>query len=409
MKSHFSSEFFAGNRRRLRELCPETELFIVTANGLLQRSGDTTFPFRQDSNFWYLTGIDEPDIVLVMDKSREYLIVPGREAVREAFDGALDQETFVIQSGITEILNEKTGWERLTRELHKRGKAGTPTAADPYLSRHGFYTNPARATLVKRLREISPELEVIDIRPQLTTLRMVKQKPELHAIRHAIDITVNTFKQVSKNTLKPATHEYEIEAAITQNFRSQGAAGHAYEPIVASGLNACTLHYIANNAVLAKGQLLLIDAGASVNNYAADITRTYALAKPTARQQAVYSAVLDVQNFAFTRLKPGVLIKEYEKIIEHYMGEKLRELQLVEQNDSTQVRRYYPHATSHFLGLDVHDVGNYERPLEPGMVLTVEPGIYIPEEGIGVRIEDDVLITEAGNTVLSGGLPRSLT
>jgi len=408
VKSHFNASFFRGNRQKLRELC-QTELIVVTANGLLQRSGDTTFPFRQDSNFWYLTGIDEPDIVLVMDKNTEYLIVPGREAVREAFDGALDEKNLTGYSGITNIFNEATGWDRLRVALKNNNKLSTSAAIDPYLSRHGFYANPSRAALIDRLKQINPKLQINDIRPQFTSLRMIKQAPELRAIRQAISITTKTFTQSVHATLKQVAHEYEVEAAITQGFRGQAADGHAYQPIVASGSNACTLHYIANNSLMQSDQLLLIDAGASVSNYAADITRTYALGKPTKRQKAVHQAVLYIQDFALQLLKPGVVMKKYEQIIEQHMGEKLRELGVIRTLEHENIRKYYPHATSHFLGLDVHDVGDYQRPLEPGMILTVEPGIYIPEEGIGVRIEDDVLITKTGHKVLSDSLPRSLT
>ncbi len=204
-------------------------------------------------------------------------------------------------------------------------------------------------------------------------------------------------------------HEYELEAEISNGFRKRGAAGHSFEPIVAGGARACTLHNVANNGQFAKSDLVVIDVGAEVEHYAADITRTISLSTaPSKRQQAVYAAVLDVQAYAFGLLKPGVLLKEYELLVEHYMGEKLRELGLIKIIDHDSVRTYFPHSTSHFLGLNVHDVGDYERPLEPGNVLTVEPGIYIEGESIGVRIEDDVLITKTGIKILSDRLPRKL-
>lgn len=408
MKQYFTAEFFAANRHRLRDLCPEADLIIVTANGLLQRNGDVTYPFRQDSGFWYLTGIDEPDIHLVMDTDDTYLIVPEREAIREIFDGVLNQETFAAQSGIKTVLSAKAGWEKLQSRLKHIKSAATLLPAEPYIDRHGFYVNPAKAALVKRLKEANPNLELQDARPQLARLRMVKQKPELQAIQQAIDITIESIQDVSGQTFKQFSYEYEIEAALSQGFRRRGAIGHAFGPIVASGQNACRIHHVENNTALDKNGLLILDVGAEVCNYAADISRTYALGEPTARQRAVYAAVLDVWQFAAKQLQPGVLIKDYEKTVEQYMGEKLMELGLIDKNEREPVRRYYPHATSHFLGLDTHDVGDYQRPLEPGMVLTVEPGIYIPEEGIGVRIEDDVLITKSGNRVLSGALPRSL-
>jgi Xaa-Pro aminopeptidase len=186
-------------------------------------------------------------------------------------------------------------------------------------------------------------------------------------------------------------------------------SGHAFEPIVAGGPRACTLHNVANSGKLSADELVLMDVGAEIEHYAADITRTISLnGSPSRRQQAVHAAVLEVQEFALGLLKPGILLKEYEQQIEHFMGEKLRELGLIKIITHDGVRAYYPHATSHFLGLNVHDVGEYDRPLEPGVVMTVEPGIYIASEGIGVRIEDDVLVTPKGPKILSSKLPRDL-
>jgi len=177
---------------------------------------------------------------------------------------------------------------------------------------------------------------------------------------------------------------------------------------VANGINACTIHYNQNNSKLNKKDLLLIDVGAEFNHYASDLTRTFSLSSPSKRQQAVYDAVLDVQTYAISLLKPGVLLDDYENDIEHYMGEKLRELGLIKTINHENVRKYYPYYSSHFLGLNVHDSGLHDRPLEPGMILTVEPGIHIKKENIGVRIEDNVLITEDGCRVLSEKLPKRL-
>lgn len=408
MSQYFSAEFFSANRRRLQELCPEAELIIVAANGLLQRNGDVTYPYRQDSSFWYLTGLNDPDIHLVIDRHDVYLIIPEREAIREIFDGALNQETFAAQSGIETVLSAKVGWEKLNSRLKKAKSAATLLPAGPYIDRHGFYVNPAKAALVQRLKEANPNLELQDARPQLTAMRMIKQQPELQVIQQAIDITITVLRDINGQTFKQFSHEYEIEAALSDGFRKRGAAGHAFAPIVASGQNACRLHYVDNNDVLDKSGLLILDVGAEISNYAADISRTYAFSEPTDRQRAIHGAVLDVQQFAASQLKPGVLLKEYEKAVEQYMGEKLLELRLIDKNEHQLIRRYYPHATSHFLGLDTHDVGDYQRPLEPGIILTVEPGIYIPEEGIGVRIEDNILITKGGTEVLSKALSRSL-
>lgn len=409
MSERFTSDFFAGNRERLRQLFTGTAPIVVTANGLLQRGGDSTYPFEQDASFWYLTGIDDPDIVLVIDKAREYLIVPRREETRVAFDGAVDESHATRISGIQTVYDEKEGWRQLGSRLKRAKHVATLAPAPAYVEAHGLYANPARAALVQKMRDINDSLELLDLNQHLARLRSIKQEPELLAIQEAIDITIATLKDVTKPTkLAKYAYEYELEADIFQGFRKRGAAGHSFEPIVASGQRACTLHNVANNGKLASDELVVLDVGAAVDHYAADITRTVSLSAPSKRQQAVFDAVLEVQAFAFTLMKPGALIRENEEKVEHLIGEKLRELGLIKSIEHDEVRHFYPHATSHFLGLNVHDIGDYNRPLEPGMVLTVEPGIYIHDESIGIRIEDDVLITEKGCKVLSGRLPRKL-
>jgi len=410
MESYFTSDFFAGNRRRLRELFTGTAPIIVTANGLLQRGGDSSFPFEQDANFWYLTGIDKPDILLVLDRDKEYLIVPSRSQSRESFDGVVADDELTNRSGIKTIYDDKTGWEQLSGRLGKVKHVATIAMPPAYIDAYGIYTNPARANVVYRIKAENEKLELLDIGPHMSRLRMFKQPEELQALQKAIDITNASLKETfSPAKIKKYAHEYEMEAQITQGFRKRGAAGHAFEPIVASGARACTLHYVENNGAVASDELVVADVGAQVEHYAADITRTRALGKPSRRQLAVHAAVLEVQEYAFGLLRPGVLLKDYEQSVEHFMGEKLRELGLIKTISHDAIRRYFPHATSHFLGINVHDVGDYDRPLEPGVVLTVEPGIYIQKEGIGIRIEDDVLITQKGIKILSAKLSRKLS
>lgn len=409
MESRFTSEFFAGNRKRLRELFTGTAPIIVTANGLLQRGGDSTFPFEQDANFWYLTGIDDPDIVLVMDKDREYLIVPPRDASRTAFDGSINDSLLVLRSGIQEVLGEDTGWKLLAARLKRTKHVATIAAPPAYLDRYGMYTNPARARLTKKLKEYNRELELLDVTMHLVRMRMVKQPLEVAAIQKAIDITAETLKEVTTpNKRTKYVYEYELEAELSRGFRKRGARGHAFEPIVAGGERACTLHNVANLEAFSADELVILDVGAEFSHYAADITRTIALGTPSRRQEAVYQAVLETQAFAMAHLRPGAFLQTYEEKVERFLGEKLQELGLIKTNERETVRKYYPHAASHFLGLNVHDVGDYTLPLEVGNVLTVEPGIYIPEEGIGIRIEDDVLVTKEGIEILSDGLPRVL-
>ena len=409
MKSHFTSTFFAANRARLRENCSKDAPIVIAANGLLQRGGDSSYAFAQDANFWYLTGIDEPDLVLVISQDVDYLIVPERSDSRQAFDGTIVANDLIEQSGIATVLTETPGWERLLSDLKKTQAVATVAPLPSYINHYGLYANPARETLVLRLKKTYPTIEITDVSIDLARMRMVKQQPELAAIRAAIAITLATLTEVSSpEQLKLYSHEYEVEADISRGFRRRGASGHSFEPIVAAGISAVTLHNVANNGQLQPGELLLMDVGAEVEHYAADITRTVCLGAASPRQRAVHDAVLDVQQYAMKLLKPGVLLREYEKQVEQYMGTKLLELGLITEATHEAVRAYFPHATSHYLGLNVHDTGDYDQPLVSGVVVTVEPGIYIPEESIGVRIEDDVLITDTGIEVLSSDLPGSL-
>jgi Xaa-Pro aminopeptidase len=405
----FTPEFFIDNRKRLRSLFTGKAPIVISANGLLQRSGDTTFPFQQDANFWYLTGIDEPSGVLVMDKDKEYIILPIREGKRAAFDGAISPEKLSRISGITLILNETEGWKQLGARLKKVKHIATIAPAPKFIDLHGMYTNPARAEAIQRVKEYNPSIELLDVAEHIVRLRMIKQPAELKAIERAIAITSGAIK----NTMLPAkrrkyTYEYEIEAELIRQFRKEGARGHAFDPIVASGNNATTIHYLSNNGTLSTDETVIIDVGAEFDHYAADISRTIPIGEPSRRQVQLLDAVQDVQAYAYCLLRPGVMFRHFEEQVEQFMGEKLRELGLIKTVESEQVRKYYPHATSHHLGLNVHDVADYARPLEPNMVITVEPGIYIPEEGLGVRIEDDVRITENGIEILTASLPSRL-
>jgi Xaa-Pro aminopeptidase len=406
MYRYFDSGFFTANRERLRQLFTGTAPIVITANGLLQRNSDSTFSFRQDSNFWYLTGVNHPDVVLVIDKFNEYLILPSHEHSKEVFDGQLNAEEISATSGIAVVMSGEEGWKKLASRIKKVKHLATLPAPAAYVQHYGMYTNPARSHLMERIKEFNSEVEFLDLSQHLIRMRSIKQPPELKAIQEAINVTIKAIKSVRRKTYQ---HEYEIEAAITSEFRKAGTQGHGFTPIVSAGKRACVLHQSENNGAIADGDLIVVDIGAEVENYSADISRTYTQGKPTKRQRAIHEAVVDVQQYAFSLLAPGVLLKEYEQKVEHYMGEKLRELGLISTIEHDAVREYYPHATSHFLGLDVHDVGDYSRPLELGMVLTVEPGIYIPGEGVGVRIEDNVLVTETGVKILTDSLPRELT
>lgn len=408
MTSIFTSEFFKLNRDSLKKNLQSSIPIVVTANGMIQRGADSSYPFYQDANFWYLTGIDDPDITLVMEDDREFLIVPIREGTRVTFDGQINQEDLSEISGVKDIVNEVTGWKRLDSIVQNYGKLATLAPAPAFIEQYGMYANPARERLMDRIKQHVKQVELEDIRPVLANMRMIKQKPELEAIQGAIDITIKTLKDVLASPKDTYDYEYQMEADITRGFRFLGADGHSFDPIVAGGQRACTLHNTANSAPINKNELVVLDVGASFRGYAADITRVYASSAPSTRQKEVFEAVKAAQAYAISLLGPGVRLKAYEAKVVKFIGEQLKDLGLVNNLKESSVREYFPHATSHFMGLNVHDVGNYQQPLKPGTVLTVEPGIYIKGEGIGVRIEDDVLITNNGVKVLSSDLPSKL-
>lgn len=412
MSDVFGSDFFKGNRERLKQLFTGTAPIVVTANGRMQKIADEAFTFRQDSNFWYLTGIDEPNIVLVMDKDREYLIIPERGDWEEASEGVLDADELGRRSGVDTVLQEKEGWKQLGSRMKRVRHVATLSPPPPYVEVFGMYTNPARTALIKKLKDINGEVELLDLRQHLMHMRMIKQPVEIEALRRAIGVTVDTLKHVLKpERLAKYRYEYEVEADVSYGFRMRGAQEHSFDPVVSAGERACTVHNAASSVPISGDELLTVDVGARVEYYCADLARTVSLSgKPSRRQQAVWRAVCEAQDYAYSLLKPGAMLREYEKQMEQFIGEKLRELGLIKTISTEAVRGggFFPHATSHHLGIDAHDFGDYDSQLEPGMVLAVEPGIYIKEEGIGVRIEDDVLITDDGCEILSKRLPREL-
>jgi Xaa-Pro aminopeptidase len=224
----------------------------------------------------------------------------------------------------------------------------------------------------------------------------------------AIDLTIGALSLVHRD-LDSYQYSYEIEAAISHHIISHGGLD-AWTPIIGAGKNSCILHSSERRTRLQRNDLVVIDIGADVEHYCADITRSYVLGgKPSMRQQAVYDAVLETHSYGCSLQQPGSLIRENERLVEAFIGRKMMALGLITQSERSAIRKYFPHATSHYLGLDPHDAGDYDQPLQAGMVVTVEPGIYIPEEEIGIRIEDDVLITESGNVIMSEGIPRTLS
>jgi len=394
-----TTDFFIGNRRALVEQL-STLPIILTAYTSLQRTGDASFRFEQEANFWYLTGITAPDWWVICADSKSYLVAPEKSEIHAIFDGSLSAADAQEKSGVDEVLTFAAG-KALLSELATRYEKIATIGVDPRKDYYDFSLNPAQGNLRKRIGKLYKE--TVDCRPALSRLRAIKQPEELDAIRKAIALTAGAFERVKESPLT-LKHEYEVEALFDYEFRNANAS-HAYDPIVAMGINACTLHYGANDQPLVRG-LLLLDIGARVDGYAADITRTYRVGQPTEREQTVHDAVVDAQEKIIALLGPGVSVKEYSEQVDVIMKQALESLGLLKIEKD--YRKYFPHSVSHGLGIDVHDSLGGPETFQPGMVLTVEPGIYIPEESIGVRIEDDILITETGYENLSGQLSTAL-
>ena len=368
----------------------------------MQQSNDAAFAFAQEANFWYLTGIEEAGWVLIITEQTSYLVAPDVDEVHQIFDGSLSFDQAKHTSGVDEILPYGAG-QLLLKELADVHSTVVSIGEDPHREHYDFALNPGPVTMYQRLGKLFGSVE--DCRSAVASLRAIKQPEEVAALRAAIALTVAGFEKI-KTSITSYRHEYEIEAEFTHYFRHSGATGHAYDPIVAAGKNACTLHYGKNQAALAEGQLVLLDIGARVQGHPADITRTYAYGKVTDRQRAVHSEVEQAHHAIIALLRPGLDVQAYSVAVDEIMKKALDKLGLLQS--ATDYRKYFPHAISHGLGIDVHDSLGGPKEFRAGMVLTVEPGIYIPEEGIGVRIEDDILITASGHENLSGQLSTSL-
>jgi len=380
---------------------------VLTAYSRMQRGNDMAFGFEQEANFWWLTGIEAPEWWVIIDGTRgkSWLVAPTISASHALFDGSLSVEQAKQQSGVDGVVSRDEG-ERMIRDLAKKHSVVYALGEQPYGEYLDFVLNPALKKLYDFLDRTFNAVQ--DCRKDLARLRAIKRPEEIMRMKKAVQLTVDAFEFV-KSGLERFSYEYEIEAEFSHYFRAHGAKDHAYDPIVAAGKNACVLHYVQNDAKLKKRELVLLDIGARSQGYAADITRTYALGEPTKRQQVVHEAVRAAQKEIIGLLQPNILLEQYHRDVRRIMSDALVELGLMKDvHDEDNLRKYFPHAVSHGLGVDVHDSLGAPRMLEPGMTLTVEPGIYIPEEEIGVRIEDDILITPRGHENLSGRLSTEL-
>ncbi len=397
------SKFHANNRQRIVDAIAGG-LLVLSANGQMQSSNDSVFRFKQEANFWWLTGIDQPDWLVIIDglQNKSWLVSPQMSDVQQIFNGSLQFDVARKISGIDKVVNYDEAFIML-RDLAKQHSL-VYTAGDLFNSEYfNFTLNPAPHKLKLKLEQIFNNVQ--DCNLELAQLRAIKQPDEIKAVKQAIKLTIEAFKNV-KQKLPELKHEYQVEAEFSYYFRSNGADGHAFDPIVACGKNACVLHYHENNASLKSNNLVVMDIGAQIGGYSADISRTYAVGKPNQRQIAVHQAVQSAHGQIIDLLHPGLKITDYEKQVDTIMQAALHQLNLLSSPDD--YRRYFPHSVSHGLGVDTHDSLGRPNEFLPGMIITVEPGIYIPKEGIGVRIEDDILITNTGHQNLSAALPTGL-
>ncbi len=411
------ADTYTGHRARFAELLPAGALCVLTSNDLLPSNADGTVGFRQNADLFYLSGIDQEETILILfpsareEKHREILLV------RETSEKILVWEGYKLTK---EQAREKSGIQTVAW-AHDFETVLRPLLAEAetvYLNRneHLRSSNEMQTRQDRLIQWFQAHFPLHPLRraaPLLQRLRMVKSAAEVEQLREAVRITDAAFHRLL-GFIRPGVMEYEIEAEIQHEFLRRRSRGPSYGSIIASGANACILHYVDNFRKCQDGDLLLLDFGAEYGGYAADLTRAIPVnGQYTERQAQVYDAVLRVQKFAISRLVPGTVVPEYQKEVGKKMEEELIGLGVLKQADVDQqpedaplYKKYFPHGTSHFLGLDVHDVGDFLRPLEPGMVLTCEPGIYIREEGIGVRIENDILITADGNEDLMAMIPR---
>ncbi len=409
------ASFYVASRNRLTKQLKPNSIAIIHSNEEFPTNADGRHAFRQNNDLFYLCGIDQEETVLLL--APDY----PDPSLREVLFLKETNETIATWEG--QKLNKSEGEHlsciasvKWTNEFPSIFHQVMTWAEHAYLyqneyDRKTLAVESIHDRFVHDCQRQFPLHHYHRLAPLVHALRMTKQKEELVSLKEALKVTKLGYDAVVRS-LNRGVKEFELEAIFSKVFIENGG-GFAYDPIIASGMNACVLHYIDNGQALMSGDLVLMDVGASYGNYNADITRTFPVdGRFSQRQKEVYQAVLDVKNYATDLLKPGLVLKDYQEAVGKFMESELLKLGLLKQEDidkqsarSPLYKQYFMHGTSHYLGLDVHDVGARYDPIPPGAVLTVEPGIYISEEGIGIRLEDDILVTEEGNVNLSEDFP----
>ena len=405
-----SSHIYKKNRGKFMSRMKKNSFAVFNSNDIYPIGADSTFPFEQHRDIFYLTGIDQEETILLLSpqdkeiKNREILFVKETDKNIQIWEGPkLSKEDARSISGIEKIL-----W---LNEFEPTLKEITSQNNGIYLNKNEHYRNNSETQtredrFISKFKKEYPTHSVYRSNPILQHIRSIKDPLEINQIKKACDITEMGFRRILK-FIKPGIWEYEIEAELLHEFISNRSKGFAYSPIIASGKNANILHYIKNNSQCKSGELILIDSAAEYGNYCSDLTRTIPVSgRYSVRQKAIYNAVLNVKKEATTLLRPGNLWKEYHEEVGKIMTAELLKLGLLDKNDvrkqdpkNPAYKKYFMHGTSHHIGLDTHDYGLLDEPFEPNMVFTVEPGIYLPDEGFGIRIEDVVVVQESGEPV----------
>jgi Xaa-Pro aminopeptidase len=392
-------------------------LAVFNSNDIFPISADSTMPFQQHRDILYLSGVDQEESILVLfpnasnPSHREVLFLKETSELIAVWEGEkLTKETAFLTSGIKTVYwlqQFPTIFKQLMAEAH-----GMYLNTNEHL-RANTEVETREDRFIKQVKIDYPAHQVHKSAPIMHKIRSIKEAVELELMQRACKITEAGVRRLL-GFIKPGVWEYEIEAELAHEFLRNRSKGFAYTPIVASGKNACVLHYIENNQQCQDGDVILLDVGAEYANYSSDLTRCLPVnGRFTARQKAVYNAVLHVKNEAQKLLVPGTIMAEYHKQVGSLMEEQLVGLGLISMDDiKTQnpdwpaYKKYFMHGTSHFLGLDTHDVGIWHEPISAGMVFTCEPGIYIPEEGLGIRLEDDLVVQTSGAPFnLMGDIP----
>lgn len=407
-----SSDVFSLNRKKYLDKMPEGSVSVFAGNEVLPGNADGTYGFIQNSTFYYLTGIDQENGYLILVKGEgEWLFIPETSELIRIWDGdKLSQDEARAVSGIQQVAWLEDFWEVLDKRVE-----GKP---EVYLHRDTTQMNKFRSFrskekwLADRFQDKYPQVEVRNPEKIIHTLRLFKAESEVAHLKKAIAITHKGLLRAAR-FVEPGKFEFEVEAEITHEFMMNRSRFHGFMPIVASGVNTCVLHYVDNNALCKDGDLLLIDFGAEYGNYKADMTRVLPVnGKFTDRQAEVYSSVLHIMKTLKALMVNGNTVINLKQEALNLVGQEIVKLGLVSaaelKNTPDLVNKYLPHGVSHSLGIDVHDVGERSSPFAPGMVLTLEPGIYIREEEIGIRLENDILITESGNVDLMAHVPLEI-